>query len=189
MGYYWLPGWLQKWPGNVLYDGGLGDLEGLIPWKNRNLGKAPKICGDWRCNLQSSWPWHYFLILWQKIMRYLHFSKSVQLIFSAHLQFFPYCGALHIVVSMFNVFIFSSFSNIHIFWRSQWWANMYFLYRSGTKHDKAVCDTDNWHSYCSNHKTATKIFRSAQVLGFNQFIQQVWYSNHMSIIVSIHATV
>ena len=103
--------------------------------------------------------------------------------------FFPYCGALHIVVSMFNVFIFSSFSSIHIFWRSQWWANMYFLYRSGTKHDKAVCDTDNWHSYCSNHKTATKIFRSAQVLGFNPFIQQVWYSNHMSIIVSIHATV
>ena len=117
------------------------------------------------------------------------FLKSVQLIFSAHLQLFPYCGALHIVVSMFNVFIFSSFSSIHIFWRSQWWANMYFLYRSGTKHDKAVCDTDNWHSYCSNHKTATKIFRSAQVLGFNPFIQQVWYSNHMSIIVSIHATV
>ena len=101
----WLPGWLQKWPGNVLYDGGLGDLEGLIPWKNRNLGKAPKICGDWRCNLQSSWPWHYFLILWQKIMKYLHFLKSVRLIFSAHSQSFHLSTFSYF--HHFQIFIFS----------------------------------------------------------------------------------
>ena len=109
----WLPGWLQKWPGNVLYDGGLGDLEGLIPWKNRNLGKAPKICGDWRCNLQSSWPWHYFLILWQKIMKCLYFFRSVQLIFSVHLHFIPFvarCILSYQCLKRFHIFIIFKYS-------------------------------------------------------------------------------
>ena len=108
----WLPGWLQKWPGNVLYDGGLGDLEGLIPWKNRNLGKAPKICGDWRCNLQSSWPWHYFLILWQKIMKCLYFLRSVQLIFSVHLHFIPIVARC---ILSYQCLTFSYFHHFQIF--------------------------------------------------------------------------